>query len=357
MNGRGGISQMSYRNVTKPLFDYRDYPPAPRVVYARNEREANAFVLALKRGPVGLDMEWRVNLETNQSFKTALIQISDLRMIVLIQVSGMKNFPQKVKDIIESRDVVKMGVNIRGDGEKLLRDFGIRANNLVELGGLAQQADPRFSSIYNRSMVSLAKMADMYLNKTLDKGLIRVSDWEANPLSEKQKTYAANDAYSSLLIYTELVNMARTDNIQLRPERYTSNLARNEGNVYIMRLNPASNRNRGGSTKPRFMVNNKIVTKWRWSTTQPGDKVTPQLRKAYTLWHENQASLGQMRTALRSPQNPLAESTVISYVVRAIQANPSLPFDMDRLTDLIHSHDRSWQRYQWWLEEMKQLLA
>lgn len=74
-----------------------------------------------------------------------------------------------------------------GDGMKLFKDFGIAANNLAELGGVARQADPTFSDAYNRSIVSLAKMIDRYLDKSIDKGSVRLSDWEATPLSETQK--------------------------------------------------------------------------------------------------------------------------------------------------------------------------
>ena len=75
------------------------------------------------------------------------------------------------------------------DGVKLWRDFGILANNLVELGGLAQQADPAFHTTYKRSLVSLARMVDMYLDKSIDKGgAVRMGDWDAAPLDEEQRT-------------------------------------------------------------------------------------------------------------------------------------------------------------------------
>lgn len=65
------------------------------------------------------------------------------------------------------------------DGDKLYRDFGIRAQGLVELGALAMKADDKFKSVYNREIVSLAKMVAMYLGKTLSKGSVRTSNWEA----------------------------------------------------------------------------------------------------------------------------------------------------------------------------------
>jgi len=54
--------------------------------------------------------------------------------------------------------IVTYGID---DGRKLFRDFGILARNLVELGGVARQADPDFVRAFgsNRSMVSLAKVS------------------------------------------------------------------------------------------------------------------------------------------------------------------------------------------------------
>lgn len=73
------------------------------------------------------------------------------------------------------------------DGVKLFQDFGIEASNLVELGGLAHQADPAFASTHSRKIVSLAKMTNLYCdNKVLSKGPVRVGNWEARPLSEEQ---------------------------------------------------------------------------------------------------------------------------------------------------------------------------
>lgn len=76
------------------------------------------------------------------------------------------------------------------DGEKLYRDYGILAANLVELGAFAHRADATFARTYARSIVALAKVVAHYTRKTLDKGKVRSSNWEAAPLSEEQITCA-----------------------------------------------------------------------------------------------------------------------------------------------------------------------
>lgn len=74
------------------------------------------------------------------------------------------------------------------DGVKLAKDFGIQPGGFVELGGYAHLADPVFKLTYKRKIVSLARMVAMYCDgKVLEKGNVRVGNWEMRPLSEQQK--------------------------------------------------------------------------------------------------------------------------------------------------------------------------
>lgn len=86
--------------IPLPPYSYKDYTPTPAVVYTPDEEEANDLVQCL-RGPVlGFDLEWVVLFRrgrTPTNHRTALVQLCDSRMILLVQVSAMKKFPEKVK--------------------------------------------------------------------------------------------------------------------------------------------------------------------------------------------------------------------------------------------------------------------
>jgi hypothetical protein len=86
------------------------------------------------------------------------------------------------------------------DGEKLFRDYGILAANLVELGGVANQVDPSFAAKYRRQKVALAKMVEYYEQKILDKGTVRRSNWELELSKEQQecKSMSFNDLMTML---------------------------------------------------------------------------------------------------------------------------------------------------------------
>lgn len=50
-------------------------------------------------------------------------------------------------------------------------------------------------------------------------------------------------------------------------------------------------------------------------------------------------------------------SIISGSVVGAIQSNPSLPFDMDRLKDFVQLDEGSWERHGAWVKELGNLLA
>ncbi|RDX45534.1 ribonuclease H-like protein [Lentinus brumalis] len=404
---------------TLPLYSYKQYPPIPAVVYTRHEEEANDLVGCLK-GPLGFDLEWPVSFRRGkapQEWPTALVQICDSRMIVLIQVSAMSKFPQKVKEIIENKDIIKLGANIRNDGQKLFRDYGLLAAGLVELGGLARQADPTFSQSFKRSIVALAKIVERYTGKTLDKGKVRTSDWRLK-LSQTQITYAANDAHCALTVYNTLMSMAKENGTEIRWEDCSTDLRRiyqektaatitaakvaeatvppitatsdiPVAAVAIVHeaepLAPATlsktaftsstTPTLAGPSAPRANAYSRplvytgefdpaaTTTTTGGSTSRPGSGASatqgavasgpprPQHLRAYKLWHHSQTPLDEICAALRSKENPLAHSTVISYVVRALQADPSLPYDMDRLKVFVQLESGSWARHREWILE------
>ncbi|KAG8687888.1 hypothetical protein FRC11_006428 [Ceratobasidium sp. 423] len=59
----------------------------------------------------------------------------------------MKNFPSKLRDVLEDYEIVKAGVGIAGDAKKLWRDYGVSLLGAVELSKLARVSDsPRWAA-------------------------------------------------------------------------------------------------------------------------------------------------------------------------------------------------------------------
>ncbi|KAM5539759.1 hypothetical protein V8D89_006572 [Ganoderma adspersum] len=391
-----------------PLYSYKQYRPTPAVVYTQHEEEANDLVQGMK-GPLGFDLEWVVTFRRGKApmeRRTALVQLCDAQMILLVQVSAMKKFPQKLKEVIENKDVMKLGANIRNDGQKLFRDFGLLPAGLVELGALAHLADPTFRQTYNRNIVALAKVVEFYTHKTLDKGNVRTSDWEAK-LSNTQITYAANDAHCALIVCNVLTAIAAENEKEVdwkacaadlekdyrektaahanahaaaapaassqateevveekEPEQDSSTptptpaqtqpqtqLTRTTSAGWNPFARPPSSSGAGMSRTSSQTTTTTTTTSTQSTQPQPGERPRPQHLRAYNLWHNRDLPLADICAALRSKENPLAESTVISYVVRALQADPSLPFSMERLKAFVQLEAGSWRRHRDWILE------
>ncbi|XP_063226633.1 3'-5' exonuclease isoform X2 [Bacillus rossius redtenbacheri] len=158
---------------------------------------------------LGFDMEWPVSYQSG-SGRAALIQLCPGDDVChLFHVSCMKNLPKAFVILLEHPLVTFVGANIKNDLWKLSRDFGVCVepllNKTVDLGEYANQV------LNCRQTWSLDGLVLNLLKRTLLKSdRVRKSDWSAVTLSEAQKSYAATDAYASLLVYRKLKELARS---------------------------------------------------------------------------------------------------------------------------------------------------
>ena len=198
---------------------------------------------------------------------------------------------------------------------------------------------------------------------------MRTSNWEAT-LSTAQKTYAANDAHCALTVYNTLLALAEEHQREIRWEECSSDLAEvyhartatagttavaapkpaavpqeeEESDHELVPSTPATNmevtssvpaalsrtastmsncsnatvsRSQGtvyagelpGSTRALGSANGSSTT--TTAATYNGAPPRPQHLRAYNLWHHRDAPLRDICAALRSRENPLAESTVM----------------------------------------------
>ncbi|KAJ2961354.1 hypothetical protein NQZ79_g3350 [Umbelopsis isabellina] len=135
------------------------------------------FIFCREGNVFGLDLEWRPTfVKGSKENKTALIQLCNAKTVLIIQISRM-----------------------HGDALKLYRDFRILTNGLVDLGALARLTKAK--ELEDHTGLSLRLLCGIFLGKSLPKGAVRLSRWDAPFLSNKQKQYAADDAYASFALY------------------------------------------------------------------------------------------------------------------------------------------------------------
>ncbi|KAF9575189.1 hypothetical protein EC968_004125 [Mortierella alpina] len=141
-----------------------------------------------------LDAEWRPYVYPGKQGRMALIQLGDDKSVYLFHVFHMKKFPEALARILLDKRILKVGINIRNDGTKMLKDWGVGCASLVELGALYVQVADDLSN--QRRIRSMASLTSQLLGHSVEKTLpTRMGNWENKNLSALQLQYAANDAF------------------------------------------------------------------------------------------------------------------------------------------------------------------
>jgi hypothetical protein len=164
---------------------------------------------------LGFDIEWKP-FGSPDSIKenVSLIQIACEDRVALFHISRYKGdtaeelLPAKLKEIIESQAILKVGVAIKGDFSRMAKYLGCKPLGVFELSRLHNLIawsgkDAKLAN--GKSLCSLANQVHEHLQLPLHKGSVRESDWSENKeLSRGQLRYAATDAYASYRIYDAL---------------------------------------------------------------------------------------------------------------------------------------------------------
>ena len=140
---------------------------------------------------LGFDTESKPSFKPGISHPISLIQISTLKTSYLFQVNGNGLIPL-LAPLLTSKKVKKVGVGLAHDINKLKEFNGVTLNGLIDLSLLAKE-----KGIIQTGARGLTAR---YLQKRLVK-TAQTTNWARIELSEKQKNYAATDAWVCLKIY------------------------------------------------------------------------------------------------------------------------------------------------------------
>jgi ribonuclease D len=111
-----------------------------------------------------------------------------------------------VKRLLEDTKVPKIGLSLRDDLNSLHRIGDFENGNFVDLQN-------RVSEVGVEDM-SLQKLYANFFGQRISKRE-QLTNWEADILSDKQKGYAATDAWSCIMLYEELLRLEQTGDYEL----------------------------------------------------------------------------------------------------------------------------------------------
>lgn len=197
------ISKEEINEMPKTVF------PGP-IHVIQSEREAEkAVAYLLSREVVGIDSETRPSFSKGQSHKVALLQISSEECCFLFRLN-MTGLTTELISLLECPTVIKVGLSLKDDFMMLHKRAPFTQQGCIEL-----QEYVRPFGIQDKS---LQKIYGILFGEKISKSQ-RLSNWEADVLSESQKQYAAIDAWACLNIYNLLQELKHTGDYELEPEK------------------------------------------------------------------------------------------------------------------------------------------
>ncbi len=182
-----------------------EFPGRIFVIYTEEDARKAVRYLSSQR-IVGVDTETRPSFKRGQVHKVALLQVSTLDTCFLFRLNRI-GMPEELEDFLVS-DTLKVGLSLKDDFTMLRRrkDMHPDAGNWIEL----QDYVTRFG-IEDKSLQRI--YANLFGEK-ISKNQ-RLSNWEADTLTEAQQHYAAIDAWACVKIYNLLQELAASGDYEL----------------------------------------------------------------------------------------------------------------------------------------------
>lgn len=196
------MNKTLYRNYDKKKIG--DLPRVlfeGRIIMILTAGEAERAVDYLLRSDIlGFDTETRPCFTKGRQNKVALLQVANRDTCFLFRLNRFGLTPA-IKRLLETEDVIKVGLSWHDDtlslkkrGEFTPRGFYELQNHVKEIGV---------------EDMSLAKIYANLFGQRISKR-DQLSNWEADVLTEKQKNYAATDAWACVRIYEEIERLKAT---------------------------------------------------------------------------------------------------------------------------------------------------
>ena len=177
-----------------------------RIITILSPGEAQRAVDYLLQSDIlGFDTETRPVFKKGARNKVALLQVSTHNTCFLFRLNRIGLCPA-VKQLLEAEGPLKIGLSWHDD------IMGLHKRGNFEPKGFIDLQD-HMTELGIKDM-SLAKLYANLFRKRISKRE-QLSNWEADVLSQKQKEYAATDAWACIMLYEEYMRLKETQDFFL----------------------------------------------------------------------------------------------------------------------------------------------
>lgn len=193
-------------------FDKKEIALLPRAVFdgriftIQTEAEADKAVdYLLSFNLLGVDTETRPSFKKGKVNNVALLQVSTEDTCFLFRLNRI-GLTQSLIRLLEDKRVLKVGLSLKDDLSMLRKRGDFCPSNFLEL--------QEFVKKIGIEDMSLQKIYANLFHEKISKGQ-RLTNWEADILTDGQKMYAATDAWACVRIYNELGDLVRNGGFEL----------------------------------------------------------------------------------------------------------------------------------------------
>ncbi|MGL5016032.1 MAG: 3'-5' exonuclease [Bacteroidales bacterium] len=145
---------------------------------------------------LGFDTETKPAFKKGVSHKVALLQLSTQDSCFLFRLNRI-GMPDSLADLLMRNDILKIGLSLKDDNAQIFKLAGFIPQGSVELQSFVKH--------HNIKDNSLQKIFAIIFKQKISKRQ-RLTNWEADTLTDSQQGYAAIDAWACLMIYNKLNN-------------------------------------------------------------------------------------------------------------------------------------------------------
>lgn len=166
-----------------------------RIITIDTENEAERAARALSKEKIlGLDTETRPSFRKGVHYDVSLLQLSTPDTCFLFRLCRT-GLTDALIELLESKDIKKIGLSLHDDFNVLKARRSFTPGSFVEL--------QKYVSNFGIEEMSLQKIYAIIFTQRISKRQ-QLTNWDADILTDKQKTYAATDAWACLNIYNHL---------------------------------------------------------------------------------------------------------------------------------------------------------
>lgn len=179
-----------------------------RIIVVQSEVEAAKAIDYLESYPlVGIDTETRPSFAKGRMHPVALLQVSTNDTCFLFRLDHMGLTTDIVRLLTEDT-VIKVGLSLKDDFQRLRQRMPFTPRGYVDLQD--------YVSRLGIEAMSLQKIYALLFGYKLSKAQ-RLSNWEADVLTDAQKEYAALDAWACTRIYGYLESLVSKNELVVEP--------------------------------------------------------------------------------------------------------------------------------------------